>query len=374
MDYLNSMLLGDPFASDEERLRREIALNARSALLPRARKRISVGDAITNDVRPGQSGTMLPLTTQGKADLFTQMGLDAYAAEPDVTGLQQYARQRGQEGERDMLRALAAQYAGERFEPVQAQFLKRAIAAQEPLKVGNAGYITPSGEYVKDPTYAQDRQAEKYLQMGQLYSNQASREEQAVAERANRYAMAGLRSIGNEGANDARLWRAEDTLRNNFETSTKPERETLAQVNSIVGLINRGNTTGIDQQAIAILLQKFLDPNSVVREAEFERAAQSQGLFARAETILTQAKNGQFLTPETLNDIRALANFYRTASEGSLRKRANQFATVARQRGLDVNAVILDPSFLGGASAAAAPSGPETYNGLPVIKLPSPGK
>ena len=162
-------------------------------MLPRTRERISIGGAITNDVPPGQNRRMLPLTLNDRANLFTQMGLDTYAAEPDVTGLQQYARQRSEEGNRDMLRALAAQLAGERFAPVQAQFLKRAMAAQEPIKVGNAGYITPSGEYVKDTTDAQRREAEKYLGLGQLYSNQASREEQAAADRATRYDIASLR-------------------------------------------------------------------------------------------------------------------------------------------------------------------------------------
>lgn len=165
----------------------------RRTMLPLTRQLNSVGGAITNDVQPGQNRMMLPQTLRGKADYFTQMGLNAYDAEPDVAGLQQYARQRSEEGNRDMLRALAAQYAGERFAPVQAQFLKRSMAAQEPLKVGNAGYITPSGEYVKDPTYAQDRRAEKFLGLGQLYSGQASREEQSAADRATRYDIASLR-------------------------------------------------------------------------------------------------------------------------------------------------------------------------------------
>jgi len=163
----------------------------RRTMLPITRKRISVGDAITNDVQPLPGGTMLPRTSRLLGEYFTKRGLDAYAAEPDVTGLQQYARQRGQEGERDMLRALAAQYAGERFEPVQAQFLKRSMAAQEPLKVGNAGYITPSGEYVKDPTYAQDRQAEKFLQIGQRYSDAADRQDYRADQDALRRELAG---------------------------------------------------------------------------------------------------------------------------------------------------------------------------------------
>jgi len=159
-------------------------------MLPRTRERISVGGAITNDVPPGQNRRMLPLTLNDRANLFTQMGLDTYAAEPDVTGLQQYARQRSEEGNRDMLRALAAQLAGERFAPVQAQFLKRAMAAQEPLKVGNAGYITPSGEYVKDTTYAQERRAEKYLGLGAQYMRADEQEKARIANEQLRRELA----------------------------------------------------------------------------------------------------------------------------------------------------------------------------------------
>jgi len=162
----------------------------RRTMLPLTRQLNSVGGAITNDVQPGQSGRMLPLTLGDKADYFTRRGLNLYAAEPDVTGLQQYARQRSEEGNRDMLRALAAQLAGERFAPVQAQFLKRAMAAQEPLKVGNAGYITPSGEYVKDPTYALDRRAEKYLGLGAQYMRADEQEKARIANEQVRRELA----------------------------------------------------------------------------------------------------------------------------------------------------------------------------------------
>ena len=161
----------------------------RRTMLPLTRQLNSVGGAITNDVQPGQM--MLPQTRRGLADYFTRRGLDAYAAEPDVTGLQQYARQRSEEGNRDMLRALAAQLAGERFAPVQAQFLKRAMAAQEPLKVGNAGYITPSGEYVKDTTYAQERRAEKYLGLGAQYMRADEQEKARIANEQFRRELAG---------------------------------------------------------------------------------------------------------------------------------------------------------------------------------------
>lgn len=171
-------------------------------LLPKTRKRKGAGGALTQNVQPGQGEeSPVPTTARGKADYFTQQGLDAYAAEPNVSGLQQYAKTRAAEGDQSMLNALAAQFAGERFEPVQGQYLKRALAAQEPLKVGNSGYITPTGEYVKDPTYMQDRKADRYLQLGQLYSAQAQREDQAKSDNLLRLTLGAMRAgSGDMGA------------------------------------------------------------------------------------------------------------------------------------------------------------------------------
>lgn len=312
-------------------------------MLPKTRKRQSAGGTVTQTVHPGQSdSSSVPTTARGKADYFTQQGLNAYAAEPDVSGLQQYAQTRAADGDQSMLNALAAQFAGERFEPVQGQYLKRALAAQEPLKVGNSGYITPTGQYVKDPTFMQDRQAEKLLQMGQMYSAQAQREEQAAADRDMRLAVAGMRAGGADGANDARVWRAEDKLRNDFDALTKDERTTLGETNKILSVLNSGQTTGISQQAVAILLQKFLDPTSVVREAEYARAAEAQGLVGRVQSIISNAKNGQFLTAQTQADIKRLADLYKDAATQKLRRVARQYEEIARRRGLDSASVIAD--------------------------------
>lgn len=322
-------------------------------LLPKTRKRQGVGGVLTQNVHPGQGDNMeVPTTARGKADYFTQQGLDAYTAEPDVSGLQQYARQRAAEGDQSMINALAAQFAGERFEPVQGQYLKRALAAQEPVKVGNSGYITPTGEYVKDPTYMQDRKADRYLQLGQLYSSQAQRDEQAAADRDMRLAVAGMRAGGAEGADDARKWRSEDKLRNDFDALTKDERGTLTETNKMLAVLSRGSTTGIDQQAVAVLLQKFLDPTSVVREAEFARAGEAQGMLGRVQSIVSKAKNGQFLTPQTQADIQRLAELYRDAATQKMRGVAKRYADIATRRGLDVSSVISDPTLLGGHAAS----------------------
>jgi hypothetical protein len=150
----------DPMLTGDPRLQR-------SRMLPRAVQ--SAGGTLTNAVKPGQS-------LQQQADNLMKMGMDEYNREPDVAGLQAYAKQRAGEGDAGMLNAIAAQFAGPGFAPVEAHYLKRAAAAGEPLKAGNAGYITPDGQFVRDPTYQSDKKAETYLRMATQYSNQAQDE------------------------------------------------------------------------------------------------------------------------------------------------------------------------------------------------------
>lgn len=360
MDFYQSMLANGAIVETPDEINRK-----QRTMLPRSTQRSNAGGALTSNVKPGDS-TTLPQTTRGLADYFTQQGLDAYAAAPDVTELQQYAKQRGQEGESAMLNALAAGYAGRRYEPLQAQFLKRAMAAQEPLKVGNAGYITPSGEYIQDPTNAQERRAEKLLGLGQLYSGQAIREEQAENDRVNRLAIAGVRATGDSGANDARIWRAEDKLRNDFEGITGDLRTELAATRKITEIISATppgtRPDAITQQSLVILLNKFLDPGSVVREGEFDRVVKAQGLEGRARNLQANLMRGEPLNDEAIRQINSLAVLYQQAAQTKMRSVAEQYAAVARQRGLDVRSVILDNGLLGAQMAPAASN--------PIIDLP----
>ena len=131
---------------------------------------------------------------QRAANLYDQ-GSALYNAEPDLTELQAYARQRGGDGEAAMLNALAAQFAGEQFQPVQAQFLKKAAAAQDPMKVGG-GMLTNDGKFIKDPFAAQDKRAEFLLRQAQAYEQLATTaqtaQERQAAQQQYQAIMAGI--------------------------------------------------------------------------------------------------------------------------------------------------------------------------------------
>lgn len=123
----------------------------RKAMLPMALAQ-SPGGTLTSTVQPGQA---LPMSMRARLGKVYKDLEDLESKDVDTSALQAFAKQQGEAGQSAMLNALAAQYAGENFQPVQAQFLKRAAAAQEPMKLG-AGMLTPDGQYLKDPFAARD--------------------------------------------------------------------------------------------------------------------------------------------------------------------------------------------------------------------------
>jgi|688.fasta_scaffold02404_38 hypothetical protein len=150
-------------------------------LLKKSRAMIqSPGGVLSNTVQPGQGG-MLPNAIdayRSKASDLYQQGSDLYNQEPDFSQFQKFAKQRAQQGDAAMLNALAAQFAGESFAPVQEQYLKKAATSRDPMKMGS-GVITAEGEYLKDPEIAQNKKAEFLLQQAKAYETMAATAETA---------------------------------------------------------------------------------------------------------------------------------------------------------------------------------------------------
>lgn len=185
-------------------------------LLKKARAKIqSPGGVLSNSVQPGQGG-MLPNAIDAyrskAADLF-QQGSDLYNEEPDYSQFQKFAKQRAQQGDAAMLNALAAQFAGESFAPVQEQYLKKAASSRDPMKMGS-GVITAEGEYLKDPEVAQNKKAEFLLQQAKAYENMAATadtaRERIAAQRAQNEIQNQLRLMGVQLQQQSLALRAEN--------------------------------------------------------------------------------------------------------------------------------------------------------------------
>lgn len=169
----------DPDEYANKKLREEMIARSQvveqPAMLPRARKFNAAGTLTSNATANDELGS-------GRAML--KQALDLYRSDLDVAALNEYAKQRSREGDDNMVRALAAQLAGERFAPVQAQFLKRSMSAQEPMKIGNYGVLA-GGKFVADPYAARDTEGSALMNIGGklLDNEEALLREQRLADR-----------------------------------------------------------------------------------------------------------------------------------------------------------------------------------------------
>ncbi len=176
--------------AQEEALRRLQAMAAAGAApaaappvappraLPRATRKASAGGTLSTRVQPGEENI--------------RRGLELMSAEDDYTAASDFARQRSLQGEDAMLNAIAASVAGRRFEPLQGAFLKRAMAAQDPMKVGTAT-IGPDGTVLRDPSAGREREAGRLLQLGQFEMGLADRQQARADAAADRAANRALR-------------------------------------------------------------------------------------------------------------------------------------------------------------------------------------
>lgn len=329
-------------------------------VLKKARAKTSAGGTLSNNVAPGE--TMLPNTRQRLSKVYGELDkLDTQ--DVDTSALQAFAKQQSEQGQGAMLNALAAQFAGENFDPIQAQYTKRAAAASEPMKVGG-GILTPDGQFIKDPFAARDsrrtsleRQA---LGMEKMIAdereNERRREDRQLSQASlDAYRNATLALRGNDGAHDSRLWRAEDTLRGDFDKLTKDLREEVNATGKITQIVSATppgqKPDAITQQSLVILLNKFLDPGSVVREGEFDRVVKAQGLEGRARNLADRILKGQPLDANTIAQINGLAQLYSEAANSKIQRYADDYTAIAQRRKLNPENVISDPRYRRGSSA-----------------------
>lgn len=333
---------------------------------------------LTNTVQPGRALPSALRTRLGKV----QSQLDELdSQEVDTSALQAFARQQGESGQASMLNALAAQYAGENFQPVQAQFLKRASAAAEPMKIGG-GMLTPQGQFVKDPFAQRDQRRTALERQALGLERMAGEEERTAQAREDRLAQQGVTNefrrqvlslqermaelrrdmAANKPEDPTKTWRAEDNLRGDFDKLTKDLRDELNATSKITQIVSATppgqKPDAITQQSLVILLNKFLDPGSVVREGEFDRVVKAQGLLGQAANLKDRILLGQPLDANTIKQINGLAQLYTQAANQKIQSIATNYSDIARKRNLDVSSVISDPRYRGGgAPAGNVPAG-----------------
>lgn len=315
-------------------------------VLKRARAKSKDG-TLTASVQPGQALPNALASLRERAAKAYDEGTQLYNAEPDTTQLQDFARQRGEQGEAAMLNALAAQFAGENFAPVQEQMLKKAASARDPMKLAG-GLITSDGKFLKDPFAQQDKKAEFLLQQAKAYETLAQTAETA---RERLQAQARQDEIMNEirlmNANTARLVadnnvggksdKQADTLRGEYLKRADKVREGTGHAQNVMQMLTDPTIAKDPTKQVSLIFSfgKMLDPDSVVRESEYALIANARGLFDRLQQIVPQIQSGARLTPQQLQSMQQVATNLLQGSTTRLQDLDNYYSDLAQRRKLN---------------------------------------
>jgi hypothetical protein len=284
-----------------------------------------------------------------------------------------------------MLTALAAQYAGERFNPIQAQALKTAASAQDPIKL-SGGIITADGKFVRDPEAAREREVKRLTDLAQFYeqraltatteseriedrrvAEQARVEAQKVAQNFREEIEAGRRQDRQDRREDANRREAErleerrerrdredrerkqrdaDNLRTEYNRRAEKVRAgaSFAQ-NVLTALADPAVASDATKQTSLIFsFGKMLDPESVVRESEQQLIANSRGLFETVQSIVPRIQFGVRLSPRQLQSMREIAQALNDASGAQVGALDQQYRDIATRRGLELRDIFSTPS------------------------------
>ena len=282
-------------------------------------------------------------------------------APPDRKGMEEMFAKQQDAGTNKLILALAAQQAGPAFEPFQAQALKQYGESQAPMKM-TGGTMTAQG-FIEDPAHAQELQLKQIearitaldqARKGNL-TMQENRRLALLQEEEKRKHDQMLLAIanskqGNSGEGMAlrrqgQEWRTEDSMSKQFDAQTKDYTAEIDATRKLGQLAPGRRPTAVEQGGMIMLLNKFLDPGSVVREGEYDRIAKQQGLIDRASNIIASITRGEPLSDKLVADIRSMASLYEKAAGAKIQAVGEEYADKASRRGLDPTNVIVNPYY-----------------------------
>lgn len=109
-----------------------------------------------------------------------------------------------------------------------------------------------------------------------------------------------------------------------FETSTSSYRDAMMGFSSLRSALGSGNAVG--NIAAVFTFMKTLDPNSVVREGEFQLAARAGGLYTKLMSMFDNVKTGEFIRPEVAKEMLEVAGQIAALYEGKYNEKRGRFA------------------------------------------------
>lgn len=348
----------------------------RKRMLPMAMGGLqSPSGTLTNSVQPGRA---LPSAMRARLGKVQKQLDDMEDQEVDTSALQTFARQQGESGQSAMLNAMAAQYAGEGFQPMQAQFLKRAASAAEPMKLGG-GMLTPQGQYIKDPFAARDsrrtslerqalglekmagdeeRAAERSAEQTRQFNERQADQRQVAADRASlQERMLDLRRDMAANKPDTQAFTRATKLREEFGKKSDKIGEGVRHAETVMTLLTDPTIARDPTKQVSLVFAfgKMLDPESVVRESEYALISNARGLFESVLQKPDQIMTGARLTPQQLQSMQQIAQQLFAGSNQRRKDLGDYYRGIAQRNKIPVEDVLpMGGPAVGGNDMAAA--------------------
>jgi hypothetical protein len=117
--------------------------------------------------------------------------------------------------------------------------------------------------------------------------------------------------------------------------------EALTEAEAQEGKEDAASFIAVDQ-AIITIFNKMLDPTSVVRESEYARSAEDQGLVSRGRSLISRVQAGGRLNPVERKAIVDMARRFMTVHNKRFEANAKKFKGIAKRNKLNPEDVVIE--------------------------------
>jgi hypothetical protein len=189
---------------------------------------------------------------------------------------------------------------------------------------------------------AADAKADKDRELSEKRRLDLEQHRERMAELARlRLANAG----GRGGMTDTGQLNAIEKLNTKYQSNTKAAREVRRQFSVIeqgMAAYDKGLSKGTAEQSIVMSFNKILDPDSVVREGEYDRTSQGQSLLQRMHALALKVPAGGQIAPAVLRDMVTLSRTYRDQAAAHERRERKRIELMASHFGLPRELILAD--------------------------------
>lgn len=158
-------------------------------------------------------------------------------------------------------------------------------------------------------------------------AEQARLEQQRII--ADREAADREAALGRQGFSDGA------SLRKELIGEGKPFAERIDAADSLISTLDAPDANGVFSIAAVTQFNKVLDPRSVVRQEEFDKAAGSGGAFSSFKASVESLANGETLPSQTIAQLRRFAVLYKKLAEQKMIEKESQYSALAQRGGID---------------------------------------